>query len=123
LDFIRHNPASLADVVFEYYIEWGDTRFIAVYYGNEAQRVGPVRSGRYFDEHVTRMYHAYYVFKGADPREFNYFKETDMADFLVDLMWLEFPCSPFEVAKGSISVYHRIFFNTLNSDCLKRKPG
>ncbi len=122
-DFIRpQSGLTLADVVFEYYIEWGDTRFIAVYYGNEAQRVGPVRSGRYFDEHVTRMYHAYYVFKGADPREFNYFKETDMADYLVDLMWLEFPCSPFEVAKGSISVYHRIFFNTYKfTDCLKRK--
>ena len=122
-DFIRpQSGLSLADVVFEYYIEWGDTRFIAVYYGNEAQRVGPVRSGRYFDEHVTRMYHAYYVFKGADPREFNYFKETDMADYLVDLMWLEFPCSPFEVGKGSTSVYHRIFFNTTKfTDCLKRK--
>lgn len=122
-DYIRpQSGLTLADVVFEYYIEWGDTRFIAVFYGNEARQVGPVRSGRYFDEHVTRMYHAYYVFKGADPREFTYFKQTDISSYLVDLMWLEFPCSPFEEGKRSVEEYNRIFFNTLRfTDCLKRK--
>jgi hypothetical protein len=50
-----------ADVVFEYYIEWGYTRFIGIFYGNDATQIGPVRSGRYFDEHITRMYQAYYV--------------------------------------------------------------
>src|SRR5574341_981669 len=59
---------TLADNVFEYYIEAGLTRFIAVFYGNDSEWVGPVRSGRYFDEHVQRMYHAYLVFKFADPR-------------------------------------------------------
>src|SRR3990170_2912373 len=122
-DFVRpQSGLTLADVVYEYYIEWGDTRFIAIFYGNDARMAGPVRSGRYFDEHITRMYHAYYVFKGADPREFSYFKQTDLANFLVDLMWLEFPCSPYEVGKGSAEVYHRIFFNTLKfTDCLQRK--
>ena len=59
-DYIRpQSGLSLADVVYEYYIEWGDTRFIAVMYGNDSPMVGPVRSGRYFDEHVARMYHAF----------------------------------------------------------------
>ena len=57
---------SLVDVAFEYYIEWGDLRFIGVFYGHDASQVGPVWSGRYFDEHVLRMYHAYYVFNNAD---------------------------------------------------------
>ncbi len=57
-----------ADVVYEYYIEWLDTRFIGVFYGDNAKQIGPVRSGRYFDEHITRMYHSYYVFNYADPR-------------------------------------------------------
>ncbi|MDX1378689.1 MAG: DUF3048 domain-containing protein, partial [Anaerolineales bacterium] len=56
---------SLADQVFEYYIEGGLTRFTAVFYGNDSEWVGPVRSGRFFDEHVARMYQAYLVFKFA----------------------------------------------------------
>ena len=54
---------SLADIVFEYYIEGGLTRFVAIFYGNDAERVGPVRSGRFFDEHIARMYQSYIVFK------------------------------------------------------------
>jgi hypothetical protein len=74
---------TLADVVFEYYIEDLLTRFIAVFYGNDTPMAGPVRSGRYFDEHVLRMYHSFFVFKFADPREYDYFKASDFADFLV----------------------------------------
>ncbi|MGZ9224716.1 MAG: DUF3048 domain-containing protein, partial [Anaerolineales bacterium] len=32
---------TLADTVFEYYIEAGLTRFIAVFYGNDSEWVGP----------------------------------------------------------------------------------
>ena len=58
---------TLADNVFEYYIEGGLTRFIAIFYGNSSEWVGPVRSGRYFDENIQRMYQAFLVFKFADP--------------------------------------------------------
>lgn len=58
---------SFADVVYEYYMEEGISRFIAVYYGEDAQRVGPVRSGRLFDEHIFNMYNAIFVFGFADP--------------------------------------------------------
>ena len=40
---------TLADQVFEYYIEGGLTRFIAVFYSNDSEWVGPVRSGRFFE--------------------------------------------------------------------------
>lgn len=110
---------SLADVVFEYYIEDLLTRFIAIYYGNDAKQVGPVRSGRYFDEHVTRMYRAFYVFKYADPREFKYFIGGDLSDFLV------VPgfglCPPFFAGKRQIESYNNAFFNTIKwSDCAVR---
>ena len=59
---------TLADNIYEYYIEGGLTRFIAVFYGNNSEWVGPVRSGRYFDENIQRMYQAFLVFKFADPR-------------------------------------------------------
>ncbi|MEN9564193.1 MAG: hypothetical protein RIR73_2437, partial [Chloroflexota bacterium] len=34
-DYVRpQSGLTLADVVYEYYIEWGDTRFIAIFYSN-----------------------------------------------------------------------------------------
>jgi hypothetical protein len=65
-----HRPQwglSLADIVYEYYTEEGTTRFAAVYYGQDAQRVGPIRSARLFDQHVVRMYGGVFVFGYADP--------------------------------------------------------
>lgn len=64
---------SRADIVYEYYLERGITRFIAIYYGNDASKVGPVRSGRFFDEHIFRMYQSYFVFGSADDRVMDYF--------------------------------------------------
>jgi hypothetical protein len=111
---------TLADNVFEYYIEAGLTRFIAVFYGNDSEWVGPVRSGRYFDEHVLRMYHAYLVFKFADPRELTYFKASDFSDFLV--LPTNGSCPPFRLMPNrNIEVYNNSYFNTiLWEDCVVR---
>ena len=43
---------SRADIVYEYYTEEGTTRFIAIYYGQDAEQVGSIRSARFFDEHI-----------------------------------------------------------------------
>jgi hypothetical protein len=64
---------SLADHVYEYYLERGITRFIGIYYGQDAEKVGPVRSARLFDEHVFRMYESVFVFGNADDRVIEYF--------------------------------------------------
>ncbi|HWQ84800.1 MAG TPA: DUF3048 domain-containing protein, partial [Anaerolineales bacterium] len=74
---------SLADHVFEYYLEDLITRFIAVFYGNNAERVGPVRSGRFFDEHIVRMYKSFFVFAWADDRVVDPWTESDLRNFLV----------------------------------------
>ena len=72
-----------ADVVYEYYIEDGLTRFIAVFYGQDAERAGPVRSGRYFDENIMRMYHSSLVFADADKRVADYLLgSVDLRDLL-----------------------------------------
>jgi len=68
---------SLADIVYEYYLEQNVTRFIGIFYGNEAEKVGPVRSGRFFDEHIFRIYEALYVFAMADDRLMDYFMELE----------------------------------------------
>jgi len=57
---------SRADIVYEYYTEEGTTRFIAIYYGKDAEQVGSIRSARFFDEHIVRMYRGFLVFGGGD---------------------------------------------------------
>lgn len=115
-----------ADVVYEYYIEWLNTRFIAIFYGNNAKQIGPVRSGRYFDEHITRMYHSYYVFNFADPREFNYFLGGELQKFVVVPGYGD--CPPFFQYRFSTLIrdiphYETYFDSTRFSDCLKLKNG
>ncbi len=56
---------SQADIVFEYYIGQGTNRFAALYYGDNAAVIGPVRSGRLVDSQLTLMYQAVLGFSGA----------------------------------------------------------
>jgi hypothetical protein len=53
---------SSADIVYEYYTEQGGTRFATVFYGSDAATVAPIRSARFFDFNVIRMYKANFVF-------------------------------------------------------------
>lgn len=103
---------TLADQVFEYYIEGGLTRFIAIFYGNDSEWVGPVRSGRFFDEHIARMYQAFLVFKFADKRVLEYFKTTDIAEFLV--VPTSGSCPPYRLMSArDIEAYNNNYFNTV----------
>lgn len=82
----EHRPQSglsLADVVYEYYTEEGSTRFAAVYYGQDAERVGPIRSGRFFDINVVQMYKAVFVFGSAYVDIWNKFVNSDFANRLL----------------------------------------
>ncbi|MBV6396321.1 MAG: hypothetical protein HFACDABA_01919 [Anaerolineales bacterium] len=113
---------TLADQVFEYYIEDRLTRFIAVMYGNDSEWVGPVRSGRYFDEHVARMFSAFLVFKYADPREYTHLGKSVIADYLV--VPSNGACPPFRISHHDRDTYNNIFFNTiLFKDCIAKREG
>jgi hypothetical protein len=101
---------SRADVAYEYYI--GDdhlTRFIAVYYSQDAERAGPVRSGRYFDEYIMRMYHSALVFGHADKRVEDHLLESDLRPLLFEEQDSYFP--PFWDS-GSKNAETRLFVNT-----------
>ncbi len=56
---------SAADLVYEYYTEEGSTRFSAIFYGQNPEMVAPIRSARWFDMHLVRMYNADFVFGSA----------------------------------------------------------
>lgn len=54
-----------ADVVWEYEVEGGVTRFAAIYRNNAPTSVGPVRSGRLMDLQLAPMYNALLAYSGA----------------------------------------------------------
>ena len=60
-----HAGLSSADIVFEYYIGYGSNRFIGVFYGENADQIGPVRSGRLVDPQLVNMYQGILGFQGA----------------------------------------------------------
>ncbi len=82
----EHRPQwglSLADIVFEYYTEQGTTRFIALFYGQDASMVGPIRSARFFDVNVVRGYKAVFAFGYAYIAELQRLYSSEFADRLV----------------------------------------
>lgn len=58
---------SQAGVVYEALAEGGITRFMAVFAGGEANKIGPVRSARSYYLEWLSEYDAMYVFSGAYP--------------------------------------------------------
>lgn len=123
-DYARpQSGLTLADVVYEYYIEWGDTRFVAVFYSNAytVERAGPVRSGRYFDEHIARMYHSFLMFKGADPRELEYFHSLDIDQFFVTVGIGN--CPPYFIGPYNRDSYNNVFFNGAKWKACAEKKG
>lgn len=87
---------SRADIVYEYYTEQGTTRFIAIYYGQDAKKVGSIRSARFFDEHIIRMYRGFFVFGSGDERVRDRLYESNFADRLIVEWQVECPalCRP-----------------------------
>ena len=100
---------TVADNVYEYYLEDGMTRFIGVFYGKDAERVGPVRSGRPFDEHIIRMYKGIFAFAYADDRLIDFWEGSDINPFII----YETPknCPPM-CRIGSKDSYNNLFTNT-----------
>ena len=56
---------NAADVVYEYEVEGGVTRFAAIYRSTAPELVGPVRSGRLMDIQLVTMYESLFAYSGA----------------------------------------------------------
>ena len=81
-----HRPQwglSAADIVYEYYTEEGTTRFAAIYYGEDSNKVGPIRSGRYFDINLVQGYKAAFVFGYAWAPILQKFQNSDFGNRLI----------------------------------------
>lgn len=107
---------SAADHIFEYHLEQGITRFIAIFYGNDAARVGPIRSGRIFDAHIIQMYNAVFVFNYAYHEEGN--ESLDVYGYLEKTLnknlFVVDPgnCTYYICRDASLNTYNNLFANT-----------
>ena len=64
-----HVGLAKADIVFEMIVEGGITRLAAVYHSQDVEAVGPVRSYRFSDLHITQMLRGALVASGATIEE------------------------------------------------------
>lgn len=56
-----------ADIVFDYYQNNGYTRFHSIFYGQDTDLAGPIRSARFPDNFLIRMYKSIFAYGSADP--------------------------------------------------------
>ncbi len=61
------NQINKADIVFEYYIGHQTNHLLALFYGGNAQAVGPLAPGRVVDARLARHYEASLVVASAPP--------------------------------------------------------
>lgn len=61
-----HAGLSFADMVFDYYIGSGTNRFLALYYGQDSPKIGPLRSGRRVDVQLVTLYEGILAYGSAD---------------------------------------------------------
>lgn len=59
---------SFADIIFNSYANGFASRFHAIFYGEDAEAVGGIRSGRLLDDSLVRMYKSIFAFGNADER-------------------------------------------------------
>lgn len=57
---------SLADIVWEYYHNDGYSRLHAIFYGQDAELAGAIRSGRLPDSDLVQMYKSVFAYGSAD---------------------------------------------------------
>ncbi len=108
---------SLADIVFEYYTEEGGTRFAAIFYGNDASMVGPIRSGRFIDAHLVRGYKAIFAFGGAYKAEMDSYLASDFANRMVQ----EAPYTPLK--RYDPNGFNYLIANTADLSAYATKRG
>ncbi len=74
---------SLADVVFDYYQTFGQTRLHTIFLTQDAEVVGPVRSARLLDVQLVQMYQSIFAFGSAEQRTYSKLFNSDAASRLV----------------------------------------
>lgn len=108
-----------ADIVYEYYTEEGSTRFSAIFLGNDAAPVGPIRSARFFDVNLVRMYKALFAYGSADRRVSNRLFSAEFADRLL----LEWEAGCPAMCRYDPNVYDSLIGNTAELSAYATRKG
>ena len=69
---------SAADIIFEYYVEGGWTRFAAIFYSQGSDHVGSVRSARLPDLQLAPAFDAILVFSGGSQGVVDTIRASDL---------------------------------------------
>ncbi len=82
---IENSPAARpqsgledADIIYEFLVEGGITRFLALYWNNIPEKIGPVRSLRPYLIATAHEYNPLLLHAGASPAGFNMLSEVDI---------------------------------------------
>ncbi len=97
-----------ADIVYEYYVEGGLTRFSAVFYGEAPNRVGSIRSARLIDLELMPMYGGLLAFSGASTGVEDLLNTSDFADRIYKGVLFGLP---YFWRDEDIEVPHNLFMN------------
>jgi hypothetical protein len=74
---------SQADIVFDFIQNGGLTRFNAIFYGKDAEQVGPIRSARLFDRNILEGYKTILTFGGAFSAVMDHLYSSPQWEYLV----------------------------------------
>jgi hypothetical protein len=111
--FVRESQIGLneAEIVWEHLLAGGVTRFSAVFYATDLEKVGPIRSGRLVDFELTRMYRSLFAFSGmAQGANDVLFRDALMVSRVVGGSG---PCPPFcRYPQEGIALEHTLFGDT-----------
>jgi hypothetical protein len=72
-----------ADIVYDYYQNFGLTRLHAIFLSHNAETVGPIRSARLLDQSLISMYQSIFAFGSAEQRTYSRLFGADYASRLV----------------------------------------
>ncbi len=97
-----------ADLVYEYYVEGGLTRFSAIFYGQAPNRVGSIRSARLIDLELMPMYGALLAYSGASTGVDTLLNASDFSNRLYKGVLYGLP---YYWRDDTIEVPHNLFMN------------
>ena len=101
-----------ADLVFEHYAEGGATRFTAVFYTHDVEKVGSIRSARLIDLEIPVMYDAAFAYSGSAGRVREQIRASSFYERVVSP---DFAHGGFErIPDGDKPATHTLFTNTYN---------
>lgn len=101
-----------ADLIFEHYAEGGVTRFTAIFYSQDADPVGSIRSGRLIDLEIPVMYDAAFGYSGSSGPVRQMFRESSFFERIVSPDFAH--GGYYRVEDPNKAVEHTLFTNTYN---------